>query len=268
MKHIFLTVLILWVFNCCNNSDSASVAGEKDTSSKSTDTVPINISLDTVTALKDQQDSLAIFKSPTGKTYKTMQVLGDEDSIASLKSALHCEDDNFHGTDRKAAKISLSNAAMESVPFDNFLGGLVKDNLMIAKNISRGSTSNRVKEEKRNVKLTGVFLYAIKRESDNDYHVIIGNAGATKFFNIENSGLPPSSAAAFQKLKSVRKTIEDFFGELCSTKYQVFDPGIPIEVEGSLFYDVDHAPGVVGPAGFKPKTSWEIHPISKIVFKD
>ena len=44
------------------------------------------------------------------------------------------------------------------------------------------------------------------------------------------------------------------------------DP-VPIYLEGSLFYDTEHRPGVVGPAFARPKTAWEIHPISKILFE-
>jgi hypothetical protein len=35
-------------------------------------------------------------------------------------------------------------------------------------------------------------------------------------------------------------------------------------IEGSLFFDIDHAAGVVGPEGKRPKKAWEIHPITKI----
>ena len=34
----------------------------------------------------------------------------------------------------------------------------------------------------------------------------------------------------------------------------------------SAGFDVDHAAGVVGPGNFKPKTAWEIHPITKLEF--
>jgi hypothetical protein len=65
----------------------------------------------------------------------------------------------------------------------------------------------------------------------------------------------------------VRKQVEDFFGELCKTKYAVFENGIKlVEVKGPLFYDIDHRPGKVGPEGRRPKTAWEIHPISNIKF--
>jgi len=39
---------------------------------------------------------------------------------------------------------------------------------------------------------------------------------------------------------------------------------IAVEVQGSLFYDIDHEPGVVGPLDMQPRTAWEIHPISEL----
>jgi hypothetical protein len=269
-KYLLILSLLCLLFSCNNNKTDKDTeyATAKDTIPSSKDTVPTIEKVDTITAFKNRQDSIVIFKSLDGRLYKTALIEGDEDSVESFKAALNCNDDNFSGVDRKIAKTSISSGQIQSLSFGQFLSGLIPDQDMIDKNISKDKNSNRVKDEKRNVRLENVFLYAIKRESDNDFHIIIGNQSGTKFFNIENSGLPNSSASAFQKLKSVRKTIEDFFGgELCSTKYRMFEPGVPITVEGSLFYDVDHKPGVVGPEGFKPKTSWEIHPITKIVFE-
>ena len=36
---------------------------------------------------------------------------------------------------------------------------------------------------------------------------------------------------------------------------------------GSLFYDISHSPGTVGPQGLRPGTAWEIHPVTSIVFE-
>jgi hypothetical protein len=40
-----------------------------------------------------------------------------------------------------------------------------------------------------------------------------------------------------------------------------------VKVTGSLFFDVDHKAGSVGPTGMRPKTAWEIHPVSDIQFE-
>jgi hypothetical protein len=41
-----------------------------------------------------------------------------------------------------------------------------------------------------------------------------------------------------------------------------------VRIEGSLFFDVDHAAGAVGPANMKPKSAWEMHPITKITLAE
>src|SRR5947207_4110830 len=86
--------------------------------------------------------------------------------------------DNFHGTDRKAAKISVSSGPTDTFPdvgalLDSSL--LVKDTKMRSHNppISKASSSDRVSEEQHNVTVTG-FLYASKKEPDNDFHCILG----------------------------------------------------------------------------------------------
>ena len=218
---------------------------------------------DTITALSKQKiGSKSFFKAPNGKVY---QVTFENPNEGLDRDRLHCDTDDFFGTARKTPKTTLVTADLEN--FDvlkTFLSGLPGDNSMIKNPLIKASPNKRVIEEKRNVKLTKVFLIAIKREPDNDYHMIIGDSKGN-FFNTENSGLISTSP---KKLKDVRKAIVDFMGGgFCSSKYQKFSPGIPIELEGSLFYDTEHKPGIVGPSDARPKTSWEIHPISNIIFK-
>jgi len=71
-------------------------------------------------------------------------------------------------------------------------------------------------------------------------------------------------------LKEARTAFKDFFrehGDQFGSSYKKFDPPIPVRVEGSLFFDLDHAAGVVGPQGMRPSTAWEIHPVTKIEFE-
>ena len=52
--------------------------------------------------------------------------------------------------------------------------------------------------------------------------------------------------------------------------YDFYDPPIPIQVEGSLFFDMSHATGQrPGPQSLKSRmpTIWEVHPISSITFE-
>lgn len=182
--------------------------------------------------------------------------------------------DNFRGTDRKAAKTSLANGTLET--FQDVAALLqsplfVADNKMIKHNprISKDATSDRVAEERHNVAITG-FLYASTKESDNDYHCIIGMDphSPPQFLNVEVSGLPVSGPFR-APLKTARDAFEEFFGDNLPTSggYSKFDPPIKVRVTGSIFFDVDHKAGVVGPAGLRPKTAWEIHPVSEIVFE-
>ena len=133
-------------------------------------------------------------------------------------------------------------------------------------------TMDRVPEEERSVRVDA-WVYAIKYEDDNDWHLIIGTdpeRGEVSYFNAEVSGLPKSGQEdpAFATLLSVRRSLADMLNNDLPGRgsYQQYDPPFPVTIEGSVFYDVDHLPGVVGPEDppMKPTTSWEIHPITTL----
>ena len=184
--------------------------------------------------------------------------------------------DSFMGTARKAAKLSLSNAPTKS--FDDvsaLIDTLTPEAQMLSLHppISTAATSKRVQLEERNVRLRA-FLYAASRESDNDFHLIVGRNPAAKpsvYMTVEVSGLPAKSSKSFPKLNSARNAFKTFFGaQLPSATYDFYDPPIPLELEGSLFFDMTHAHGGrPGPATHRAHipTIWEIHPLSKIAFK-
>ena len=184
--------------------------------------------------------------------------------------------DTFQGSSRKAAKLSLSSAKMKSF---KDVAALLKTLPAIATMTklfppgSDGPTSQRVSQEERNVHLRA-FLYAASRESDNDFHLIIGGSPSVSpavYMTIEVSGLPPQNSPTFSILNGVRDAFKHFFGtRLPTATYDFYDPPIPVELEGSLFFDVKHAKGQrPGPATLRPHmpTIWEIHPISKLVFE-
>src|SRR5207249_1238839 len=88
--------------------------------------------------------------------------------------------------------------------------------------------------------------------------------------NVEVSGLPGSSSRDFATLKALRNKFLAFFDGSdpgTSRGYDKFDPPIPVTLTGSLFFDVDHRAGAVGPAGLKPDSAWEIHPLTDITFE-
>lgn len=181
---------------------------------------------------------------------------------------------DFKGKSRKAAKISIADAPMEDFADLSKLISTLPGHQKMKKHpgISTAPTSDRVAEEKRNVRVD-CFLYAASREDDNDFHLIVGRAPelAEKYLTVEISGLPPAAAASFVALKAARDAFFAFFGSnLPGTSYDFYDPPIPVRLEGSLFFDFSHAKGSrPGPQRLRKKMPvvWEIHPVSRIVFE-
>lgn len=278
MKNLISILAIAITFCACNSNTTVSNKETKNNSDSipKKDSVIVHTPLDTITTLKDFSGDSTFFKAPNGKVYKMIASLDSsmlEESSSNFSAAnkslasLNCENDKFAGTHRKASKTSIVSASYKKYEsLEEFLNTLQSDDEMQNHpEISRDENNKRVAEEKRNVHLKNVYLAAIVRESDNDFHIIITDGKGT-YFNIENSGLPSTSSANYPALKKARTQIEDFFGEYCSSKYWKMSPIIEIEVKGSLFYDIDHKPGIVGPNGLKPTTAWEIHPITDIKF--
>ncbi len=225
---------------------------------------------DTITGLKTNRTKPAFYKAPNGKIYP-VSFVSDHNETSMIESS-KCGEDLFSGKDRAKAKTSFVNG----VKFKSFtsitslISFLTKDSEMENK-VNRRSL--RVVDEKINARLTNnIFLYAMKKEGDNDYHVIIGDnkvKNLATFLNVEISGVPKSGNVSTKKaIQKVRNFFEKNFVDLCGSNYAVFSTNpIPVTIEGSLFFDIDHKGGTVGPKGFRPKTSWEIHPISKIALK-
>jgi len=185
--------------------------------------------------------------------------------------------DNFGGIARKAAKLSISTAKTENFnDVKDLVASLVPDAKMIAHKpkITTTAASKRVKEEERNVHVTA-FMYAASREADNDFHLIIGrdhNATPEMYMTMELSGLPPAGSASFTQLKAARDAFKKFFndnagGKLPGLTYDFYDPPVPVQIDGSLFFDMTHAVGQhPGPPSLKSRmpTIWEVHPVTAI----
>jgi len=277
MIHKIIPLLALIILLSCSDnkeSNEKTEAGDKsqtESGTKKPDSLTSD-SLDQQTTppvVNETINEAATFTAPNGVKYYVQYLDPSPEELAAETDALDCDNDNFDGTDRKAAKISVANARFDSyTTLTEFLSSLnnVDDEYMMAHSqISRSENNNRVREEKRNVTIEKAYLFAIKREGDNDFHLIIGNNHGT-FFNIECSGLPSRNSPSFKSLARMRNSLKDQFGELCNSRYTVFNRGIPVSVSGSLFYDIDHKPGRVGPEGYRPKTAWEIHPITSLEF--
>ena len=199
-------------------------------------------------------------------------------SIETLNAAIAAAEaapvgDNFKGKSRKAAKLSIANAPIKTFSdLKTFVNSLPAHEDMLELDIKTTTTSNRVAEEKRNVRIK-VFLYAASREDDNDFHLILGrdpDKTPEVYMTMELSGLPPANSASFTKLKAARDAFKAFFGgDLPGLSYDFYDPPIPVKIEGSLFWDASHAKGQrPGPKSLKSRmpTVFELHPITKITF--
>ena len=178
--------------------------------------------------------------------------------------------DIFSGVDRGNIKKTIATATpTTNYTLNAFKNTLQTDTFMRSLGITNSVNSPRVSQENRNVHITTSYLYAIKVEADGDMHIIMGDPSKVALINCEASGLPATSSSSYTKIKNVRNTIITRFGtNFCGkTSYTVFTPPVLVDnFDGSLFFDMSHTAGTVGPTGFRPTTSWEIHPISLIQF--
>jgi hypothetical protein len=235
---------------------------------------------DTITNLSLLKNK-AVYKAPNGKTYRVSFEADEQNRLTKIKTVrrksrsvveraaaanIACDNDNrFDGSYRKTAKTSVAANNAASTNLAKLINRLVAfDNESIAVT----GSSPRIEIEDSVVTFISVFLYAIARETDEDYHIIIGtsaNASTAKFLNIECSGLPAPGNPAFNKIKAARLKVVALLGgmERCSGGYVKFDDHPKVKIIGSLFYDKEHEHTIPGPAGSKPKTAWELHPITE-----
>ncbi len=276
---VFCSLILL--FSSCLNNQSGSVNTTQQIADTDTILTQVNTitTFDTVSRLENQKDSVVVFKAPGGTYY--MATLTDSEgnvispAITQMRTvdSLYCVTDIFLGTHRKTAKTTILQKTIQAYNSVALLNATLQaDSIMrnLSPPITNTSGSPRVTQEKRNVKIKKAFVYAISREEDNDFHLIIGDSlpfNAANSINVEVSGIPDPPNSSYDTLLNVRTVIENFFGEKCSGNYTVFSPPIPVTLSGSLFYDIDHAPGIVGTGSYKPLTSWEIHPVKNFVFR-
>jgi hypothetical protein len=223
-----------------------------------------------------------LLQGHSGKTYRALPTseteIGESSGVEFGVSCTKWGDsgpDVFDGCARRAAKttmLTLDEASPESFTDVSALRATLKeDSAMIHHNppIAHDAESERVDEELKNVAVDA-YLFAVAKESDRDFHIIVGDQGCNDqacFMNAEVSALPKSTDD-LDAFLSVRQSLIDMFGEEPVTTYWQIDPPAPVHIEGTLFYDIDHRPGGVGPSWAKPDTSWEIHPIRQLVLRD
>ena len=240
---------------------------------------------DSIIAVTTPTPSAAAAAATTGVTQYTflhtneLDEYGTDEAAPTLAAATAAlpPGDDFEGTSRKAAKITIADAKSEQFKdVRSLIKSLTEEALMIGHKpkIGKGATSARVKEEQRNIHVTA-FMYAVSREDDNDFHLIIGRnpkSSPEMYMTMELSGLPPANSAAFPKLKAARDAFKKFFSDqgekLPGANYVYPNPPVPVKINGSLFFDITHATGSrPGPKSLKSRMPviWEVHPITKIV---
>lgn len=180
------------------------------------------------------------------------------------------DSNKFKGRARAHAKTTIAHAKLERfATLPDLVASLPDDQVMLSYQPRIDRDTSRVKEELRNVGVCA-WIVATKREEDNDYHIILADDDGKTFLTAEMSGLPEQGGKLNRKrLADARATFEDFVATegRNANKYIGWGDPVPVYVEGSLFYDTEHKPGVVGPKFARPATSWEIHPISKVLFE-
>ncbi|HEX8709043.1 MAG TPA: hypothetical protein VF723_12420 [Pyrinomonadaceae bacterium] len=244
------------------------------------------------------------FTSPTGKSFTILRTSemnpyeegaqAGRERFAAMSAALTVTvGDDYRGSDRMAAKLSAPGADIEEFDdLEDLLASLPSIEEMVAHEppITLGPDSRRVHPEKRNVRVRA-FLYAAKREKDNDFHLIVGrraNAAPKMFMTMEISGLPdtanphyeesglpdpsaPSYKRTVKKIERARKAFKDYFGPEVPKLGYDFYPHLPILIEGALFFDMTHSSGQrPGPEKLRPDmpTIWELHPVTGLVFEE
>jgi hypothetical protein len=228
---------------------------------------------------------------PTYRILKTTEVDSYETTAAAtgLRKAMHgiktpalaamlaaakkppSTGDQFAGSARMAAKLSIPTAPTKTFSdVAALVASLPSVASMVALNIPTGPTSGRVQQEQRNIHVTG-FLFAASREADNDFHLIVGcdpKAAQETYMTMEVSGLPPSNSPAFGPINAARNSYKQFFGtNLPGAGYNFYQPPIPVQVDGALFFDATHSKGQApGPPSLKSRmpTIFEVHPVTNI----
>lgn len=271
---LFIILISVFVFISCQKNASVEITTTETLSPfnkkyQVVETLPVLTVIDTFVWHHHGIYTMVTFEADNDEASETAnENISDAEKGNQITAT--CSD-AFSGSARKTAKTSFAtptafagyvnvNALRVSLPTDTYMRTLGITN-----------SSPRVAQENYNESVTVSYLYAIARESDNDFHMIIGdnNPIADNLINCEASGNPSSKAASYKAINAVRMYLKNYFGtNFCGASgYTKFTPAIPvILLKGSLFFDIDHAAGTIGPTGLRPNTAWEMHPVQSISF--
>lgn len=196
----------------------------------------------------------------------------------SLLFATDLLNQKYHGTYRKTSKTAIVRnnngnvAPVQTFPSLKSLKNTLGDDTTMRNKYpdlsNKQSNALRKPEELRNVEVVA-WLYDAKHQSDNDFHIVLGSTAIRStalFMNTEIAGLPLAPGDDQDRLKAAR---QQFLTIIPSGRYTTEHTESPIKVKvrGSVIFDGDHQPGCLkcpGPGYAKPKSVWEIHPITSI----
>jgi hypothetical protein len=215
---------------------------------------------------RDTIDNLSDFKrdSTYWKHHGVVTLVSYTVQLESTKRKSKDCSEQFTGEDRKEAKTTYAKGRTKSYDSIGDLLKKLKPDSLAKKLVT--DKSPRASFEKHNVKIDTAYLYSLKHEEDNDYHLIIGDIAKTNLFNCELSALPVPKNKYSEKIKIVRDSVVNQLG-LAGCKfprYIKFEPPLCICIEGSIFFDDSHSSGGVGPSELRPDSAWEIHPIKML----
>jgi hypothetical protein len=219
-----------------------------------------------------------LFFACNGAENKTVSVDSDAtlNKNVSAKKIVVDSADMFLGEVRAAAKTSYVKSISDTFySMKRFRKWLPDDEYMHKSTDAKHQDSPRTAEENKNVTLTDIYIYGVKREDDNDFHVLLGPSLHTEkgphFFSAEISGLPDPSSPDFAQMLAVRDQFKAYFGKDAKkeTVFVASEKNPPIHLQyitGSLFFDNHHYSGHSAVQGYKSFSAWEIHPVMSIGF--
>jgi hypothetical protein len=227
------------------------------------------------------KDSTAVVIIPIDSTTETStselknnRVDPDKIKVNFTKEASETYRIDYVGKVRAVAKTSIATRKTEFFEtVGDFLATLPTDNYMRQTGVN--DKSLRTVDENRNVLLKKAYIFHIKEEPDQDFHLLIGDLNEkgekVNILNVEISGLPKNKTTKdYFFLERTRRQLYEKYPEFFTGNKKTFVPKSKfpeITVRGSLFFDSHHSPDQIGSGAAKPKSVWEIHPVTYIEFK-
>jgi hypothetical protein len=172
--------------------------------------------------------------------------------LASTSLALAC------GTERWAVKTGTDADARAVVTVAQ--AAQISDLVAFPRPANPNSRPNsRFAPTELNVFAVSAILTVIKREKDEDYHLVLSDPNNPDVTMIVESPDPHCAigSAFASDIASVRQAIDDQFGPIRGKQH----PGLPVVVTGVAFFDLLH-----GQEGVAPNAI-ELHPLLSIQFE-